>query len=770
MNDSIFRISLDIHEHGSQAVLKVKKTDTGRKLYITLRSGGTPYIIEDDCYAVFKATKPDGSILYNACTIENNMIIYAFTEQTCTAVGKCRCEIALYGLDDKLITSPRFALLVDGTIYPDESVESTDEFSALTKQISDAMEATGAAAKAAQNAGEAAGVAGESADRANAATENANLATGAANQAAGNANEAAAAANRATENAKNASDNANKAAEEALTAAEGANKAAEDAQKATDNVKKVVDSIVTTKNLFTGADVVEGEYYKDPSGAVANEIYRYYKVRLLAGTYTVTPYCRYVYNKTAEKLAYEFTLYEPSTFTLTADGWYYITVAISAKDQKLFTSNYTEGDVESIGDYTLNEEKTKIPSIENIEKDIENLEGGISVMNDKITKNTGIYTARNMIDKNAVSPGYLYNGELRNNTAYAVTDYIEVQQNVKYVFSFLLGFYGGTNYYHALAAYNSNFEYVGNKADAGVIWDGEPIASGQYDGIGVISITNPDIKYIRVTLRADQVSEAMMVVGDTYPEKYQEYGYTLNNTFRLNDTEKAEVAKMLLGSTSPLNGKTAVFDGDSICDASADSLGGWAGRISANNAMQYHNYAVGGGTIVSIDGKYCIGGNIDTIHSAYPSLDYLILEGGTNDADRLGETGLGTFSATDYGGNYDTATFSGAFETLLYKAVSYYPTAKIGYIVAQKMGRNGGDAIRRAYFDRAVELCQKWGIPYIDLWHGSHLNTAIVSHWNPALSKEENVAAGSLYSDGQHLTSIGYEVITPKIEAWMKTL
>lgn len=141
MKDAINKISLDIHEHGSQVVLKVKKTDTGRKLHITLRAGSTPHIIEDDCYAVFKATKPDGTVLYNACTVENNEIIYEFTEQTCTAVGRCRCEIVLYGSDDKLITSPRFALLVDGLVYPDEVVESSSEFSALTKMIADVKEA-----------------------------------------------------------------------------------------------------------------------------------------------------------------------------------------------------------------------------------------------------------------------------------------------------------------------------------------------------------------------------------------------------------------------------------------------------------------------------------------------------------------------------------------------------------------------------------------------------------------------------------------------------
>lgn len=234
MNDSIYRISLDIHEHGSQAVVKAKNTDTGRKLYISLREGSASYIIAEDCYAVFKATKPDGSILYNACTIEGNEIIYEFTKQTCTSVGRCRCEIALYGLDDKLITSPRFTLLVDGTIYPDETVESTDEFSALTQMVTDGMEATEAATQAAQRASEAAGVAGESAVRANessnkadVATQNANVATQNANNSTETANKAAEMATQAAQSASNATENANGASDRANKATEAANNAAD---------------------------------------------------------------------------------------------------------------------------------------------------------------------------------------------------------------------------------------------------------------------------------------------------------------------------------------------------------------------------------------------------------------------------------------------------------------------------------------------------------------------------------------------------------------
>lgn len=238
MKDSAYKISLDINEHGSQVVLKAKKTDTGRKIYISLRAGGTPYTIEEDCYAVFTATKPDGSILYNACTIENNEIVYEFTEQTCAAIGRNRCEIKLYGLDEKLITSPRFALLVEGTVYPDEVVESSDEFSALTQMVSDALEAKKGANEAADNANEATKNANEAAVVATNASNNANLATENANTATFNANTATQNATLATNNANTATDSAKDATAKAILATENANTAAGNANDASANANQ----------------------------------------------------------------------------------------------------------------------------------------------------------------------------------------------------------------------------------------------------------------------------------------------------------------------------------------------------------------------------------------------------------------------------------------------------------------------------------------------------------------------------------------------------
>lgn len=389
-----------------------------------------------------------------------------------------------------------------------------------------------------------------------------------------------------------------------------------------------------------------------------------------------------------------------------------------------------------------------------------------------LQKASELYTKQNLIDKSNTTPGYLSNGSVLSHTENVITDYIEVDYGETYSFLYSYKLYG-TSFKRSVEAYDTNKNYIGNGNNpslSGIEWQVDRPNELTDVAVGVIRCTNKNTKYIRITIFKNSIDSAMLVPGDTYPEEYREYGYTLNNIFRLNDTAKAEIAKMLHGSVSPLYGKTAVFDGDSIGSggSAGDGLNGWAGRIGANNAMAWENYAIGGGTITQQGSNHCIGANIDTIHSEYPTLDYLILEGGTNDADLLKEAGLGTFSETDYRGNYDTTTFSGAFETLLYKAVTYYPTAKIGYIVAHRMDYDS--SIRRMYFDRAVELCQKWGVPYIDLWKGASLNRFLSAHYDSSLDSQGNIDAGKLYTDGQHLTPAGYEVLTPKIEAWMKTL
>lgn len=137
MNHATYRIFLDIHDIQSQTQIHTKSGDNGtRRIVATLTENGRPFALTPGVFAVFSARKPDGKVLYNACTIEGNSIIYDLTEQTTAAAGRMPCEFKVYGADNALLTCPRFDIIVDKPIYHNAEVESTSEFSALTELVS----------------------------------------------------------------------------------------------------------------------------------------------------------------------------------------------------------------------------------------------------------------------------------------------------------------------------------------------------------------------------------------------------------------------------------------------------------------------------------------------------------------------------------------------------------------------------------------------------------------------------------------------------------
>ena len=249
----------------------------------------------------------------------------------------------------------------------------------------------------------------------------------------------------------------------------------------------------------------------------------------------------------------------------------------------------------------------------------------------------------------------------------------------------------------------------------------------------------------------------MIVKNREYPDSYIPYGYIEVAT----DSGKKQ--------DNVLCGKTAVFLGDSICAGTtvAEDSGyynyGWGGIIGEANLMNWKNYGMNGGTVTGLAAvaeTRWLTSQADKAITEYPNADYVIFEGGCNDADQMQDDGLGVISS-DYA-TFDTTTFSGAFEALVLKLVTAFPYSKIGYIIPQKMYEGKADYtatnhIHRKYFDRAVEICEKWGIPVIDLWKGSSLN--------PKLSNAE-----LFYTDGQHLTLAGYQKLAPMIESWMRNM
>ena len=136
MDNVEYSIYLDLFKTGRQGVVRVTQNDTARVLCVSLTQDGKPYALSADATAVLRVLKPDGKVLYNACNIENGDAYYEFTAQTVSVTGTLQCAIVIYGADNKIISTPQFLISVSKTVGTDEGIESTDEYTALTKTMS----------------------------------------------------------------------------------------------------------------------------------------------------------------------------------------------------------------------------------------------------------------------------------------------------------------------------------------------------------------------------------------------------------------------------------------------------------------------------------------------------------------------------------------------------------------------------------------------------------------------------------------------------------
>ena len=118
MNYSIFRFTLNMHNHRSQAMVKVFKGDTAVKLIITLTDGGNVYKIRSGSVATLTGTKANGEKIKHDCTIVDNTIVYLFDGETTSCSGMATCEITLYDEKGGVITAPKFTKFFSKLISP----------------------------------------------------------------------------------------------------------------------------------------------------------------------------------------------------------------------------------------------------------------------------------------------------------------------------------------------------------------------------------------------------------------------------------------------------------------------------------------------------------------------------------------------------------------------------------------------------------------------------------------------------------------------------
>ncbi len=220
-----------------------------------------------------------------------------------------------------------------------------------------------------------------------------------------------------------------------------------------------------------------------------------------------------------------------------------------------------------------------------------------------------------------------------------------------------------------------------------------------------------------------------------------------------------------LRTDSPLYGKSVLFVGDSITEAAVDwnnpltkhSIG-WPGRIGYYNEMKFYNKGVSGASISNVRGNNLVVNQLLGSVGIAKNCDFIIMHGGVNDAWDKAPVGVMTDSFDP--ADFDRDTFGGGLEYTFYVATKQFPNAKLGYIINFRMTVSTGNLSKMGpYFDLAKQICDKWGIPYLDLFSDDNLN----------LNELKVSTTANLY-DKIHPNASGFDILTPYIQTWMESL
>ena len=130
------KINLEINKDLYNPI-QVKQGDNSRYLLFNLLDNGVPFSLENKTVRVY-GLKPDGTKVFNNLTIINaarGLAELQLTTQMLVKPGCLKLELVIYEATDILSTT-KFDIDIISCLRDDESIESTNEFSALTLGLS----------------------------------------------------------------------------------------------------------------------------------------------------------------------------------------------------------------------------------------------------------------------------------------------------------------------------------------------------------------------------------------------------------------------------------------------------------------------------------------------------------------------------------------------------------------------------------------------------------------------------------------------------------
>lgn len=130
-------ITLDLY-HNKHVVVEVVQYDVNsRELIITLTNKGQAYKIEDGITVRLKYLKSDGKKSFEDCEVlSGGTVKIIFTENMTASVGRSNAELMLIEASTgNVLHAMPFVVHVIASVFSNEEIESTDEFSALTNAL-----------------------------------------------------------------------------------------------------------------------------------------------------------------------------------------------------------------------------------------------------------------------------------------------------------------------------------------------------------------------------------------------------------------------------------------------------------------------------------------------------------------------------------------------------------------------------------------------------------------------------------------------------------
>ena len=248
-------------------------------------------------------------------------------------------------------------------------------------------------------------------------------------------------------------------------------------------------------------------------------------------------------------------------------------------------------------------------------------------------------------------------------------------------------------------------------------------------------------RYIRVLIKMVDGSSVNLTEAQT----------ALTVTMETATQIKTEV---LAKSENPLYKASAYYDGDSICYGANSKGNSYPDIIANRNEMYMTKKAVSGTTIAIRDGY--TNSILERVKAMTADYDYIVLEGGYNDC--VQKVPLGTIT-TGYQTDVDESTFIGAMESICkFLCTNYFEKKKLFIVPHRTLNTEVN-----SYYDSAITVCKKWGIPTIDLRDECNLI--------PFIGETVQTQYFEGANTGVHPTEQGYRVFyVPKIEGRMKTL